>query len=139
MARRKNEGPTETQVEDAKRVLRSEYYNSIRSFARDIATQVKKGEIEGEEALRDAIESMVDSSSWVIYTHDAQQVLFVSEHDDAGFEESMIDSDSVFKDGRVQWEAMAYWAMIADMQDMLTKAFKVDLNSPGPEDVDLSD
>jgi hypothetical protein len=34
---------------------------------------------------------------------------------------------------------MAYWAMIADMQDMLTKAFKVDLNSPGPEDVDLSD
>jgi hypothetical protein len=73
-------GPSDEQVETALRVLRADYWTSVRATAADIIARVKSGEIKRDD-LYDAIHETCDGSYWVIYTHANQRAVLCSDHD----------------------------------------------------------
>jgi hypothetical protein len=112
-------------VEEAKRVLRAEYYGDVRSTAEELIEACKSGEIADREALFDRIHEECDGSAWIIYTANAQQVLMFSDNDDAGIEELGADSFD-WKNG-IPWSQLAFYAMERDVFDMLD-ALGLDVN-----------
>jgi hypothetical protein len=104
---------TETQHEDAMRVLRAEYYQGVRSIAEEVASLVKN---EGMDES-DALHQTVDGSYWVIYTHANFQVLMCSEHHDAYSEEF---GEAPVTGADVNWAALAYAAMALDVSERIS-------------------
>ena len=74
------QGPTDEQVDTALRVLRAEYWASVRSTAKNIVALVVSGEIKRND-LSDAIHETCDDSYWVIYTYASQRAVLCSDHD----------------------------------------------------------
>lgn len=104
---------TETQHEDAMRVLRAEYYQGVRSIAEEVANLVKnEGMDEG-----DALHQTVDGSYWVIYTHANFQVLMCSDHHDAYSEEF---GEAPVSGADINWAALAYAAMARDVSEQVS-------------------
>jgi hypothetical protein len=112
-------------VDDALRVIRADYYKSVRSYAsgilQDLATE---GRYDAEQ-LGERIDQTVDGSYWVIYTHAALRCILVSSNDGAW--EDVDDSE------RPTDEVRAYWALRADIVEELERTFGVDLNDPCPD------
>jgi hypothetical protein len=77
-----DDGPTDEQVATAMRVLRGDYWTSVRSLARDLARRVRAGELT-DDTLTDAIHEAVDGSAWCIYTLNSQHAVLASDHDPA--------------------------------------------------------
>jgi len=119
----KNDGRiTEEQHDEAMRVLRAEYYQSVRGIAEELAERVKDGELFRGRAIKDrddwetAIHESVDSSHWVIYTHANFQVLLCSDNHDAYSEEygePPVQGDSI------NWGALAFAAMERDVRQQI--------------------
>lgn len=103
--------------DDAFRALRAEYYTAVKSYAEDLKDRITRKEIKNHDELIQAVEEDVDGSEWVIYTRKAQQVLFVSDNEDAYVDE--LGTDGVVKDGAINWNALAYMAMRTDLQETL--------------------
>jgi hypothetical protein len=132
-APKKPDRPSEADVNEALRVLRSDYYTDIRDLARDYAKRVADGEFtgrRGSEDLDEDIHQTVDGYNWVIYTHQAKIVQIVSDNADAAFEEGVapeMGSDSV------PFEVLAYHAIRADLREALEQE-GVDLDDPGGDE-----
>lgn len=75
-----DKGPTEEQVEDAIRVLRADYWTSIRGIAKSIADAVRSGEVNRND-VSDRIHEEADNSYWVIYTHANYRAIMCSDAD----------------------------------------------------------
>jgi hypothetical protein len=113
----KNDGRiTEEQHDEAMRVLRAEYYQSVRGIAATLAERVKDGEITDRDGFEQAIHESVDGSYWVIYTHANFQVLLCSDNHDAYSEEygePPVQGDSI------NWAALAFAAMERDVRQQI--------------------
>ena len=118
---------TDEQARDADRVLRAQYFQSVRDMAEELAEMCRSGEIADTEALDERIHEECDWSEWVIYTARALQVLRYSENASAGPEELGGDRFN-WSDG-MHWSELAYWALRADLQEQLD-AEGIDLNDP---------
>jgi len=96
-----DKGPTDEQVETALRVLRAEYWTSVRAMALDIVARVKSGEVK-RDAVSDAIHEDCDGSYWVIYTRANQRAVLCSDHDwtedaaDFGEDDKATDAQRAF-------------------------------------------
>lgn len=73
-------GPSDEQVNTAMRVLRAEYWTSVRSMARDIIARIASGEVDRNE-ISDAVHEDCDSCYWTIYTAASQRAVLCSDHD----------------------------------------------------------
>jgi hypothetical protein len=104
-------GITETQHDDAMRVLRKEYYDGVRGLAQEVAEQVKEG-----QDLSDALHEVVDGSYWVIYTHANFQVLMCSDNHDAYSEEF---GEAPVSGSDINWAALAYATLARDVSDQV--------------------
>ena len=107
---------TEEQHDDAMRVLRAEYYQSVRRMTEDLKRAIKDGEVTDQESLETWIQQSVDGSYWVIYTHANFQVLMCSDNHDAyseDFEEPPLSGSDI------NWAALAYAAMQRDLQQQI--------------------
>jgi len=102
---------TEEQHDDAMRVLRAEYYQSVRGLAEEVAERVKTGEDES-----DAMHELVDGSYWVIYTHANFQVLMCSDHHDAYSEEY---GSAPVEGADINWAGLAYATLARDVSDQV--------------------
>jgi len=113
----KNDGRiTDEQHEDAMRVLRAEYYQSVRGIVEDLRRAIKDGEVTDQESLDQWLHQTVDGSYWVIYTHANFQVLMCSDNHDAYSEEygqPAVEGDSI------NWAALAHAAMERDVQQQI--------------------
>lgn len=118
----------EEDAREAVNVLRNEYFKSVQATARELEEAVKSGEIEDREQLMDRIHEEVDGSAWVIYTGNAQQVLFVSENSDAAWDEGLTE-------GEAQWSQWAYAAMERD----LIESLDIDVNDDSSWEREPSD
>jgi hypothetical protein len=107
-------------LEDAKRVLREDYWSSVRSFAEEIEQEVKDGRIKTEDDLTERLDETVDGSYWVAYPHATLQVLCWTEHDDAI--EEVYGSELEIGDGGITglYTQIAYFAMRADIQSYIS-------------------
>jgi len=78
---------TDEQEQDAMRVLRSSYWESVRDIAQDIATdhlaEAYANDDDRTDDLSERIAESVDNSQWVIYTWRALLVRSLSNHADA--------------------------------------------------------
>lgn len=105
--------------------LREDYYGDVRSMAEDVLSQVLDEETDEEdarEALSERIHESVDGSAWVIYTARALDVLRVSENDGAYVDN--FGTDGIVSDGSINWSALAFGAMEADVSERVWADFE---------------
>jgi hypothetical protein len=112
------------------RILRADYWRDVRSISESIRDAIKDGEVTDSESLSDRIHEECDGHQRVIYTSLNMETLLVSDNADAYADE--FGEDGLIKDGSVNWAAMAYCALQADLNKQL-EAEGVDLNDPCPE------
>ena len=112
-------GPTDDQVNTALRVLRADYWTSVRSFAKDLVRRVRAGEIDRETGLSDAIHETCDGSSWCIYTAESQRAVLCSDHDPSEDAEDM-GAESL-TDGQ-----RAYFCLVHDVTAQCEAIFDTD-------------
>jgi hypothetical protein len=105
-------------------LLRAAYYGEIRDLAREVRGLVNEGELKDSEDVDTWIHETLDGHQFVIYTAQAQEVLFISSNDGYGAEEGLVN----FSNG-IPWEQLAYWAMRQDLLEQLD-ALEVDVNNP---------
>ena len=116
---------TDEQEQDAIRVLRSSYWESVRDIAQDIATdhlaEAYANDDDRTDDLSDRIAESVDGSQWVIYTWRARLVRSLSDHadacDDYGFDDLAAASDGM--DAIIT--RAAYLAMYGDVSEVLDR------------------
>ena len=107
---------TGAQREEAMRVLRADYYQSVRSVAHDLASEVKNGSITSQDEWETAINQAVDGTEWVIYTQKHFQVLFCSDNHNAYVEnygQAPVEGDDI------NWAALAFAALEADVRQQI--------------------
>lgn len=101
-------------VDEALQVLRADYYQGVKSLAKDLIEDAKREGLDREGFL-DHLHETVDGHHDVIYTQAAQIVVLCSGHDGRAAEEGMSVADS---DG-VNWSVLAFFAMEADLLETL--------------------
>ncbi len=137
-----NETKDEKLIEQGKRALRRSYYESIKSFSAEIIREAKErfdedDEDERREWVDEQIHLTADGTSWVIYTHQALDVLVASENwlaiEDQGLGGEYGDDVAKFA------TSAAFWAFREDLteeiqrqdSDILGKSFKAKRRKKG--------
>lgn len=132
MARKKI---TEADVKAAISVLEADYFNDVLGIAKEIAKELKKGEID-EDEVRDRIHEDVENDQRIIYTYQARIALLCSDNNDAYVDEV---GEVPLQGRNIHWEALASAAMQQDVFDALDR-HGVDVNDPNSwPDIDLSE
>jgi len=91
------------------------YWREVRA----IALEVLRDAVEYDRNTLEALHEAIDGHSWVIYTTKAQLVLAYSPSD--GYAVSEWGSDVVLQDdGALNWSALAFGALYADVLDLLS-------------------
>ena len=116
---------TDEQEQDAMRVLRSSYWESVRDIAQDIATdhlaETYANDDDRTDDLSDRIAESVDGSQWVIYTWRALLVRSLSDHADTYAEYGIADLATTSGDLDNIITRAAYFAMHDDVRDVLDR------------------
>ncbi len=102
-----DKGPSDDQLDAARRILKADYYTSIRAMGREIAERVRAGD--GD--VWDIIHETADGSYWVIYTHANYQAMLASDH--APFE------DVADNGGEVTSAVLAYYCVRHDLEEQV--------------------
>jgi hypothetical protein len=103
--------------DEAMRVLRAEYFDTVRGIVADLQRAIKDKEVSTEDEAQDWLHETVDGHQDVIYTYKAQQVLLHSDNTDAYVEE--YGAGGVIQDGAINWSVLAYAALLADVRDAI--------------------
>ena len=111
--------------------LRETYYSEINSLAEDYRKRIDEGEFGDRESFMDDVHETIDGHEFVIYTHKARCVCLASFNDGA-IEDLGPDRPAIIVDGEIQWSAIAFYAMEADLYEALG-ALGVDVNEPVPD------
>jgi hypothetical protein len=106
----------ELRMDDGISALRAEYYSSVRSTAKDIHDDYRKGMFRDRDGLLTRIHEECDGDQWVIYTFRAQIVALVSDNSGAFADQGL---DGIMRDGEINWSAIAYCAMERDVIEAL--------------------
>lgn len=104
-------------VEQAERVLRSKYWDDVRSMADDARQAVKDGEVDDAEGLENWLNESIDGCGRVIYTAQAMDGLRWSDNDSAYFDEGLYQEET-FRDG-IPWSTLMFCALLADVRENL--------------------
>jgi hypothetical protein len=107
-------GPSDEQIDDAKRVLIADYWTSIRSIAKGLADEVRKGDVHPSR-VDDRIHETADGSHWVIYTYANYHAIMCSDHDPW---EDVEDDDNGL-DPRNAMSVLAYYCVRNDLREQL--------------------
>ncbi len=125
LPRRSADEVTESDVKAAVDILQMDYYNDVRSVAKDLARSMKDGDVED---FRDALHAAVDGTQRVIYTFQARCGLLVSNN-----------AEGMVENGNVAWERLMFVAMERDVTGNL-ESNGVDVNDPSSwPDIDMSE
>lgn len=114
-------------------MTRSEYWAEVASLAKSITeetfadldedTQAEVREADGDlnevdearEALSERLWETIDGHQWIIYTSYNFDVLRFSDNESYSIDN--FGADSIVADGRIKWEALAFGALYADVQE----------------------
>jgi hypothetical protein len=133
--------PTETEVNEAHRVLRADYWSDVRDVAEEFIKMWNAGDFDDRDEAIEWIDQSVDGAARVIYTAQAADCLRYSDHDDAGIDELGAEAFN-FKDG-MPWSALAYFAFRADIIEQIgcgvTDLDGVDINDDPPSKEDIAE
>jgi hypothetical protein len=100
----------ETQdINEAMRPIEAAYMATVRSIAEEAFAETDP------DGRSNMVWESVDGNEWVIYTYRAQLALVCSENSDAWYEEG----GEPATDGAINWSALAYAAMSADVWEYI--------------------
>lgn len=124
------EDNAEQKLNNAIGLMRDAYRAHVRELAGDIIDHAKD-EPEGDrDSLLEYMHETIDGDGWVIYTSKAQAVCLVSSNDDAYVDN--YGTDGIVSDGGLNWSAMAYAALEADvLEELDSQGFDVNEEHPG--------
>lgn len=123
----------EARCDAGRDALREDYWNDVRGVASDIASQWKSGDFDGDrDAVIEGIEQACDGHSRVIYTSDAILTLLFSDNDEAY---TQISDEIPTQGGAVNWSALAHFAFLEDVKEMMSSE-GVDLGEDPPNEGD---
>jgi hypothetical protein len=117
----------EEQLSQAQARMSRAYQLHVEELARDIVDAAKRDEMDADE-VDTYIHESIDSDGWVIYTHKAHAVLLASSNDSAYFDE--LGNDGAITDGGINWSALAYMALRADVMEELER---LDFDASNPQ------
>ena len=117
------------------RVTENEYWKEVRSIADGLVAEAKEGEFgtgeSAREGLNERLWESIDGHQWVIYTYHAQTITAISPND--GYSAENFGVETIVTDGAMNWSAIAFGALYADVQEALFKVDDFDVNDPNPE------
>lgn len=111
------EPTNEEKLEAARRILRADYWDDVRSVASDITAEIESGELTDREEVYERLDELVDGSHRVNYTYSAMEGVMASDND--GAYEQEFGSDGMVEDGQIQWSRLCWAAMRQDVLDRL--------------------
>jgi hypothetical protein len=104
------------QLEDARRVLRADYWNDVRSVVDDVKSDISSRSLVTEDEVTEYIDQAVDGHQRVIYTYKALECLLFSDNEDA-YPDQVGEMPSAESGGN--WSTLAYYAFRQDVVDVL--------------------
>jgi len=122
-------------LDDARSLIRQEYFDSVASHAQTLIDDIRSGRLTSRERLHDRVTEESGNSRWAVYTAASQQAVWVSENANYALEEGLISLDGQTD---MPWSALAGWAFYRDLLDELDRQ-GIDLNDdsewPTPENL----
>lgn len=113
---------TDEQEQDAIRVLRQSYYQTVRDCADGIISEAEKLDAdEREDYIEQAAGEYADGNEWVIYTWRARLVRSLSDNDDAADEHGNNEGGDLDR----ELTFAAYCALRADILDTVRRAMPI--------------
>ena len=106
------------------------YHEAVQGIADEIVAEIKAGDTDPDE-WTDRLHETVDGNFWVIYTYQAKLVVaFISDNDDAAFEQGMeLDHSS-----GIDWSALAFYAMYQDVIDAMPDVDEIEIDDKDDDD-----
>lgn len=101
-------------IQAAENVIRRAYWQEIHSIVDDAKTKINDGTITDMESLETWLHETIDNHQWIIYTKYNFYVLLFSDNESAYADN--FGSEGLVKDDAINWTAMAYCAMKADVR-----------------------
>ena len=111
------EAKNDAAVQDAENILRREYWQQVHGIIEDAKQAILDGEITDTEGLDTWLHETIDGHQWVIYTKYNFFVLLYSDNESAYVDD--FGQEGLVRDGAINWAAMAYCAMMADVRASL--------------------
>lgn len=115
-----------------------EYWRQVQDMAEEAKSMTQKGEFGTGETAREGLDQWlwesIDGHEFAIYTYKAKMML--THTDNEGYSAENFGAEGLFKDGRIQWERIAFGALYGDVMDTLSRLDDFDINDPNPEDAD---
>lgn len=105
-----DKGPSDEQVNTAMRVLRSEYFTSVRYIAREITDRLKA---EPDSEVSDLIHEACDECYWTIYTAASQRAVLCSDCD------WQSEWEDMWQNGPASDAQRAYVCLVHDVGEMV--------------------
>lgn len=96
----------------------AQYWDDVRGIAADVKGEIENGNLADWEAVTDYVHESVDGSARVIYTWKAKMAVIHSDNPDAYFD--TFGEEGAVKDGTINWSALAYCAVEADVWEQLS-------------------
>lgn len=103
--------------QEADRIKRAEYWSDVRGIVDDAKRAILDGELADREQLSDWLHETIDGCGRVIYTAQAMEGLVYSDNDGAYLEN--FGAEGAVKDGAINWSALMFAALEADVQEMI--------------------
>jgi hypothetical protein len=133
--RRSADEITEEDCNAATTILEQDYYNDVRSAAREVAERLKSGD-HGRESS-EVISEVIDSTQRVIYTWQAKLGVIISKNGTYYLEE--FGEEGVVENGDINWSRLCFVAMEQDVIEELDRR-GVGLGEPHTwADIDMSE
>jgi uncharacterized protein YheU (UPF0270 family) len=111
--------PTEQQIDEAKRILRADYWHDIDDIIDDLMSEIKVKEVTDYDAAIEYLDQSIDGHQRCIYTGQAMDTLLWSDNHNAHLDD--FGPDYVADTDGIKWEAMAYSALRADVLETLRR------------------
>jgi len=96
--------------------MSSDYTNDIRSIVDDLKSEIKDGTITDASEAHDWLHETIDSHQRCIYTAQAKATVEESKYGEKAYIDDF-GTDGLVKNGGLNWEGMAYAAMMRDVMD----------------------
>jgi hypothetical protein len=112
-----HEPSSDERLDAARRVLRADYWDDVRSIVDELKGEIKDGSITDRDQATEWLDERIDSAHRVVYTYAAMEAVIFSDND--GAYEDHFGSEGMVEDGQVQWSRLAFYAMQADVMDQV--------------------
>ena len=115
----------------SKKNAEQEYWDDVKDMAEQIEDWAKENDWPDREAVMDYMHESIDGCGRIIYTASAKECVMISPNEGA-YVENFGSDGLTDKHGNINWSAMAYAALEADvLEELSSREFDINADRPG--------